>query len=105
MANIKRPLAGVRFHDLRHSSITMLVEGNAPEQTPPVYCRAAFDPDVGTLQPHIRKEAKRSALAALGVPKADTGHVMTAVKIEGSALPAAQITSRKLLEAGNQNSN
>jgi Phage integrase family len=104
MHGVKSPLAGLRFHDLRHSSITMLAEGSASEQT---IRSIAGHLSARMLEhySHIRKEAKRRALAALCAPKADTDRVITAVKVEGPALPMAQTTSQKLLKSGESNPN
>jgi integrase len=104
MRGLKSPLAGLRFHDLRHSSITMLAEGNASEQT---IRSIAGHLSTRMLEhySHIRKEAKRRALAALCAPKADTGQVITAVKVEGPALPMAQFTPQKQFKGGESNSN
>jgi hypothetical protein len=104
MSDIKSPLAGLRFHDLRHSSISMPAEGNVSEQT---IRSIAGHLSARMLEhySHIRKEAKGRALAALCAPKANTGQVITAVKAEGPALPMAQITSQKLLETGESNPN
>ena len=99
MRGIKSPLAGLRFHDLRHSSITMLAEGNASEQT--------IRSIAGHLSQrmlehysHIRKEAKRRALAALCAPKANAVVVIYATRAGESALPMAQSASQKLLGSG-----
>lgn len=96
MKGIKSPLARLRFHDLRHSSITMLAEGNASEQT--------IRSIAGHLSQrmlehysHIRKEAKRRALAALCMPKSDAVKVLDVATLRESALPMSQTTSQKLL--------
>ncbi len=103
MKEIKSPLAGLRFHDLRHSSITMLAEGNASEQT--------IRSIAGHLSQrmlehysHIRKEAKRRALAAICLPK-PTAMVLESAKRGESALPMAQSTTQKLLGTGGDTGN
>jgi integrase len=100
MRELKSPLAGLRFHDLRHSSITMLAEGNASEQT--------IRSIAGHLSwrmlehySHIRKEAKRRALDAICLPKSPVNSPKSP-KMGQSALPMAQTTSQKLLGAGEQ---
>ena len=82
----------------------MLAEGNASEQT--------IRSIAGHLSQrmlehysHIRKEAKRRALAALCTPKSNTEPTVTVMKVDGPTLPMAQFTSQKLLEAGESNSN
>ena len=104
MKDVKSPLAGLRFHDLRHSSITMLAEGNASEQT--------IRSIAGHLSwrmlehySHIRKEAKVRALAALCRPKSIDGQIVDVANTRESAVPTAQTTSQKLLEAGEPTAN
>jgi integrase len=104
MRSLKSPLAGLRFHDLRHSSITMLAERTASEQT--------IRSIAGHLSQrmlehysHIRKEAKRRASAALCTPKSNTEPAVTAIKVDRPTLPMAQITSQKPLGAGESNRN
>lgn len=95
MRGLKNPLAGLRFHDLRHSSITMLAEGDASEQT--IRSIAGhLSQKMLEHYSHIRKDAKKRALAALG---------QQTPKTEGLGLAMAQITSQKLLEAGEGNPN
>lgn len=99
MRGIKSPLAGVRFHDLCFSSITMLAEGNASEQT----IRSIAGHLSQRMLEHyfrIRKEAKRRALAALCAPKANAATVIDAAQMGELALPMAQSTSQKLLGSG-----
>ncbi|MGO8732185.1 MAG: tyrosine-type recombinase/integrase [Terriglobia bacterium] len=104
MRGIKSPLAGLRFHDLRHSSITMLAEGNASEQT--------IRSIAGHLSwrmlehySHIRKEAKVRALAAICKPKSTSVAVIARARKSGSAPLMAQTTAQKLLGAGEGNPN
>jgi hypothetical protein len=104
MRKIKSPLAGLRFHDLRHSSITMLAEGKASEQT--------IRSIAGHLSwrmlehySHIRKEAKVRALAAICMPKGDAVAVLDRAKNVASALPMAQTTTQKLLGTGEGSAN
>ncbi len=104
MKDIKSPLAGLRFHDLRHSSITMLAEGNASEQT---IRSISGHLSQRMLEHHsrIRKDAKRRALAALCMPKSAVATVLQATPVEGSALPMAQTAAQRLLEAGEDTAN
>ncbi len=61
---LKNPLAGLRFHDLRHTCITKLSEGQASEQT---IMAIAGHVSRKMLEhySHIRMEAKRAALDAI----------------------------------------
>ena len=61
---LKNPLAGLRFHDLRHTCITKLAEGQASEQT---IMAIAGHVSRKMLEhySHIRMEAKRVALDAI----------------------------------------
>ncbi len=62
--DLKNPLAGLRFHDLRHTCITKLAEGQASEQT---IMAIAGHVSRKMLEhySHIRMEAKRAALDAI----------------------------------------
>lgn len=61
---LRNPLAGLRFHDLRHTCITKLAEGQASEQT---IMAIAGHVSRKMLEhySHIRMEAKRAALDAI----------------------------------------
>ncbi|MBZ5565681.1 MAG: site-specific integrase [Acidobacteriia bacterium] len=64
ISSLKNPLAGLRFHDLRHTCITKLAEGQASEQT---IMAIAGHVSRKMLEhySHIRMEAKRAALDAI----------------------------------------
>jgi integrase len=64
ISGLKSPLAGLRFHDLRHTCITKLAEGQASEQT---IMAIAGHVSRKMLEhySHIRMEAKRAALDAI----------------------------------------
>jgi len=64
ISDLKNPLAGLRFHDLRHTCITKLAEGQASEQT---IMAIAGHVSRKMLEhySHIRMEAKRAALDAI----------------------------------------
>jgi hypothetical protein len=61
---LRNTLAGLRFHDLRHTCITKLAEGQASEQT---IMAIAGHVSRKMLEhySHIRMEAKRAALDAI----------------------------------------
>jgi integrase len=62
------PLAGLRFHDLRHHAITELAEsGEASEQT--IMALAGHvSPRMLRHYSHVRQEAKRKAIQVLSAP-------------------------------------
>ena len=64
-------LAGLRFHDLRHTAITKLAESMASEQTIMAIaghvCRKMLE-----HYSHIRMDAKRTAIDAIAVPGFDS---------------------------------
>jgi integrase len=60
----KAGLAGLRFHDLRHHSITELAESGASEQTIKAIAGHVSERMLARYS-HIRLEAKRNALEAL----------------------------------------
>jgi len=63
-------LAGLRFHDLRHTAITKLAESLASEQT---IMAIAGHVSHRMLEhySHVRMEAKRKAVEAIGQPVSD----------------------------------
>lgn len=69
---IKSPTAGLRFHDLRHTAITILAESNASEQTV-MSIAGHVSRKMLEHYSHIRMDAKRRAVAALMAPKALPG--------------------------------
>jgi len=60
--DLKSPLAGLRFHDLRHTAITKLAESQASDQT---IMAIAGHVSRAMLEPysHIRMAAKRTAVS------------------------------------------
>jgi len=71
---IKSPLVGLRFHDLRHHAITELAEGQASEGT---IRSIAGHVSLRMLEhySHIRLDAKRAALEALSQRSGRVGYV------------------------------
>lgn len=64
LRNVKSPLAGLRFHDLRHHAITELAESLASDQTI-MSIAGHVSRQMLEHYSHVRLEAKRRALAAL----------------------------------------
>ena len=61
---IKSPLAGLRFHDLRHHAITELAEAQVSDQTI-MAIAGHVSPQMLARYSHVRSEARRQAVAAL----------------------------------------
>lgn len=68
ISKVKSPTAGLRFHDLRHTSITILAESNASEQTV-MSIAGHVSRKMLEHYSHIRMDAKRHAVVALMAPK------------------------------------
>jgi integrase len=66
ITGLKSPLAGLRFHDLRHHAITELAESQASEQTI-MGIAGHVSPKMLAHYSHVRLAAKRRALDALAV--------------------------------------
>lgn len=64
---IKNPLAGLRFHDLRHTAITKLAESQASDQTI-MSIAGHVSHQMLEHYSHIRLAAKRAALDAISSP-------------------------------------
>ena len=61
---VKSPIAGLRFHDLRHHAITELAESQASDQTV-MAIAGHVSPKMLAHYSHVRMDAKRKALDAL----------------------------------------
>ena len=61
---IKSPLAGLRFHDLRHQAVTELAESQASDSTI-MAIAGHVSPKMLAHYSHVRLQAKRTALDAL----------------------------------------
>jgi integrase len=64
---IKSAIAGLRFHDLRHTCITKLAEGQASEQTL-MSIAGHLSRKMLEHYSHIRMAAKRAAVDAIAKP-------------------------------------
>ena len=73
ISGLKNPLAGLRFHDLRHTCITKLSEGQASEQT---IMAIAGHVSRRMLErySHVRMEAKRKAVETLAASTKTAGY-------------------------------
>lgn len=67
-------LRGLRFHDLRHSTITKLSEGQASDQTI-MAIAGHVSREMLEHYSHIRMEAKRAAVENIAQPEIDRGWV------------------------------
>jgi integrase len=63
--DLKSPLAGLRFHDMRHQAITELAESDASDQTI-LSIAGHVSREMLEHYSHIRLETKRHAVEALG---------------------------------------
>jgi integrase len=71
MKGIKSPLAGLRFHDLRHHAITELAESQASDSTV-MAIAGHVSPKMLQHYSHVRIQAKRTALDSISTRRADT---------------------------------
>ena len=67
MRGLKSPLAGLRFHDLRHTAITKLAESQASDQTI-MAIAGHVSQQMLEHYSHIRLAAKRTALDSISTP-------------------------------------
>ena len=82
MSKLRSPLAGLRFHDLRHQAITEMSEsGKASEQTI-MAIAGHVSRKMLERYSHARMEAKRAAVALLGGRL--SSHVTVDVTIDAS---------------------
>jgi hypothetical protein len=73
MKGIKSPLAGLRFHDLRHCAITKLAESQASDQTI-MSIAGHVSREMLEHYSHIRMAAKRAALDSIATRLPDLSH-------------------------------
>jgi hypothetical protein len=71
--NVRSPVAGLRFHDLRHQAITELSEGGASDETI-MSIAGHIDRRMMSHYSHIRRQARRAALEQLGKQNFSEGH-------------------------------
>ena len=70
LKKVTSPLAGLRFHDLRHHAITELAESQASDSTV-MAIAGHVSPKMLAHYSHVRIQAKRTALDALSTKKAE----------------------------------
>jgi integrase len=71
--DIKSPLAGLRFHDLRHHAITELAESQVSDQTIMALAGHVSQKMLARYS-HVRTEARRQAVAALSAKPIGSRH-------------------------------
>jgi len=91
---LKSPLAGLRFHDLRHHAITELAESLASDQTV-MAIAGHVSPRMLAHYSHVRLDAKRQALDALS-SKGSRGSYGTnnVTKPRPERVPLSQVIER-----------
>ena len=70
LKKLKSPLAGLRFHDLRHHAITELAESQASDSTV-MAIAGHVSPKMLAHYSHVRLQAKRTALDSLSTKQAE----------------------------------
>jgi len=70
LKKVKSPLAGLRFHDLRHHAITELAESQASDSTV-MAIAGHVSPKMLAHYSHVRIQAKRTALDSLSTKQAE----------------------------------
>ena len=74
ISKLRSPLAGLRFHDLRHHAITELAESQASDSTV-MAIAGHVSPKMLQHYSHVRIQAKRSALDSLSTRRADLANL------------------------------
>ncbi len=74
LRGVKSPLAGLRFHDLRHTAITKLAESQTSDSTVMAIAGHVSEAMLRHYS-HIRQEAMRQALDGLAGPAVEGGYV------------------------------
>ena len=74
ISKVASPIAGLRFHDLRHHAITELAESTTSDQTI-MSIAGHVSPRMLAHYSHVRLEAKRAAVANLSKDSESKSHV------------------------------
>jgi integrase len=74
LKKVKSPLAGLRFHDLRHHAITELAESQASDSTV-MAIAGHVSPKMLAHYSHVRIQAKRTALDSLSTKQAERANL------------------------------
>ena len=74
LKKVKSPLAGLRFHDLRHHAITELAESQASDSTV-MAIAGHVSPKMLAHYSHVRLQAKRTALDSLSTKQAERANL------------------------------
>jgi integrase len=70
LKNVKSPLAGLRFHDMKHHAVTELAESQASDRTI-MAIAGHISPKMLEHYSHVRIQAKRTALDSLSTKRAE----------------------------------
>jgi integrase len=99
ISKVTSPTAGLRFHDLRHTAITILAESSASEQTV-MAIAGHVSRKMLEHYSHIRMDAKRRAVAALMAPKSRPASAQTRAYVtnHGTNSGTTEDASLQLLE-------
>jgi integrase len=84
IGSLKSPLAGLRFHDLRHHAITELAESQVSDQTIMAIAGHVSQRMLARYS-HVRSEARRKAVSAL--PAKPTGRWFPVDEVTGCDTP------------------
>ena len=94
LREVKSSLAGLRFHDLRHTAITKLAESQTSDSTIMAIAGHVSDTMLRHYS-HIRQEAMRRALDGLAWPAAEGGYVTNHVTNRvGDAANSLQVSEK-----------
>ena len=90
---VKSPIAGLRFHDLRHQAITELSEGGASDETI-MSIAGHIDRRMMSHYSHIRKQARRAALEQLGKGKGHNQGTVAPEMVQSGAARFPQLAEK-----------
>jgi integrase-like protein len=107
-ANIRKvrsPVAGLRFHDLRHQVIAELSESGASDETV-MSIAGHIDRRMMSHYSHIRQQARRAAIEQLGKEIFHEGHNRGTVApeaVHSANVPFSQVLERNGGDDGTRN--
>jgi integrase len=91
--DLKSPLAGLRFHDLRHHAVTELAESQASDQTI-MAIAGHVSPKMLAHYSHVRLDAKRRALDAISSGTSEGYGTNHATDQTSEAKPGPQVVEK-----------
>jgi hypothetical protein len=97
LKKVKSPLAGLRFHDLRHHAITELAESQASDSTV-MAIAGHVSPKMLAHYSHVRIQAKRTALDSLSTKQRERANSGSETRGYDTKRDTAEVVPSQVIE-------